>query len=454
MKNIKKAIIIILIIIAILLITIFAIILNNKNNNTNNTNEIENNITNTNETNEISDNEATSDNISDNTNNNTVKNYNMFYTIEKCINQYYNSLNTNNSAYFVYDESENNYVQVVSDEDIAENTISLLDTTYINNNNINNSNLYNYINKLDTSLIYTTLKMNYFKNNNIESYIAYGFLSNSNDNLVSYNYIIVNIDKENSTFSVIPVTNNYNDINEINFPELNYDSIQPNEYNKYNEENLNTEDICRNYFVTYKKLLKINPDYLYNCFSKKYKEKRFKTFDMFNNYINENQEEIQNAKYSKYLLTGSSYICKDQYDNIYSFNATSPMNFTLELDDYTILTDNFKNRYSSSDTKEKINENVGIFIKMINNKDYTSIYNILEENYKNNNFSSEEDFINYIKNNYPEHYTFEVKNVTETDENGKYNVNVNLINIDDTESTSEKNMSITLSNEYEFYISF
>ena len=113
------------------------------------------------------------------------------------------------------------------------------------------------------------------------------------------------------------------------------------------------------------------------------------------------------------------------------------MELTVQLDEYTIITDSFKKAYSSASDTKKLSTNIDKIMKMINNYDYENLYNLLDESYKANNFSNINDFINYIgekfyNSNYyeitsleqdEELNTLEVKVYKDNSANSEYNIN-------------------------------
>ena len=52
------------------------------------------------------------------------------------------------------------------------------------------------------------------------------------------------------------------------------------------------------------------------------------------------------------------------------------MNFTIQLDEYTIVLDSFKEKYNSAKIVTKITTDVDKVMKMINTYDYINLYNI------------------------------------------------------------------------------
>ena len=90
----------------------------------------------------------------------------------------------------------------------------------------------------------------------------------------------------------------------------------------------------------------------------------------------------------------------DNYNNYYTLKETSIMNYTIMLDNYTIKTSDYEEKYQELDDKDKVQANAYIFLQMINTKDYKHAYDILDPNFKQNNFSTLEKFMQYVKDNF------------------------------------------------------
>ena len=89
------------------------------------------------------------------------------------------------------------------------------------------------------------------------------------------------------------------------------------------------------------------------------------------------------------------------------------MEFTMELDTYTIPTEQFKKTYRTANQQKRVMMNIDKWIQMLNNRDYTSAYKVLNETFRNNNFGSEEKFVAYMKEKYPLHYKIEFSSFSE-----------------------------------------
>jgi hypothetical protein len=97
----------------------------------------------------------------------------------------------------------------------------------------------------------------------------------------------------------------------------------------------------------------------------------------------------------------------DQYQKLYIFDETNPMEFTLKLDTYTVPTEKFTTTYKSSNEQDKVMMNIDKWVQMLNNRDYTSAYNVLDETYRNNTFGNEVRFESIMKEILPLHYEIE-----------------------------------------------
>ena len=169
-----------------------------------------------------------------------------FFTVSNCVNQYLDIINTESSIYYGYDEN-NNYGKIVSDNDIKNNIYSLLSESYINNNGIRIDNLYEYIKTNNEKIIFLPLKMNVLTRANAEVYAVYGIEYTLDNTYMGEKYYIVNLDRNNSTFSIEPIEDGtYSDINQIVLENNDDINIELSDYNEYIEEMVNYEILCQN----------------------------------------------------------------------------------------------------------------------------------------------------------------------------------------------------------------
>lgn len=327
-----------------------------------------------------------------------------YYTVRNCINNYLNYLNTQSSAYYIGDEI---------DEKLQKTYIyNILSKDYINKNNINQNNVFKYVDTVNEYMIFVPLKMRVLEKENVNKYVAYGVVQTLDNKYVQDMYIFVNLDLKNETFSIEPI---YEKIDEIdNIQVINNDEIiQNNGYNSYVEQKVTNQYVTNEYFLLCKRLALVKPEYLYDMLDTEYREERFKNLNNFLEYINDNKDEISNINLNQYLVNNYEkyveYVAKDQFENLYIFNEDEEKTIKIKFDTYTIPTDNFKKTYNTATDEKKVQMNIDKFIQMINRHDYRTSYNCIADSFKNNYFKTQEEFQNFIKNNFYKYNKFEFK---------------------------------------------
>lgn len=336
-----------------------------------------------------------------------------FYTVRNCINTYLDLINTNNSKY--YSKEEN--ALIVSENQIKQNILDLLSKEYVEKNNITIKNIDKFIENINESLIYTPLNMKCKQEYEVAKYLVYGFTMSINNEYKSNFYIIVNIDRHNNTFSIEPLNEKYNSINDISVGNIQTE-IEKNNNNVYVNQKVNAEYICNEYLIAYKRMALVNPSITYEYLDKEYREKRFGSLENFKKYLQEEKDSITNLHLNEYLTNYYKdyieYACKDDYGKIYIFNVTSPMNYSIKLDTYTITTDKFKTEYEKGNNQTKVQMNINKFVLMLNNQDFDAAYSVLDEDFKKNNFKTKSEFEEYMKNKTYRYNNLEIKNYEES----------------------------------------
>ena len=129
------------------------------------------------------------------------------------------------------------------------------------------------------------------------------------------------------------------------------------------------------------------------------------------------------------------------------------MKYKVQLDTYTIKTETYIKNYNTLKDLEKASVNVDMFIQMINTKDYHHAYEVLSEGFKNNYFSTEEEFKNYMRENF---YNYNVLNInTSTNEGTVYIFKSTLTNGMNSETENkDKTFNVLLGEGTDFTISF
>ena len=375
----------------------------------------------------------------------TLTDTTRFFTVKNCVQQFLNEINTDSQKAHEFTEQE-----------IRQERYNLLSKEYINNNDITVDNINSNLKTINTKAIFDALQIKYLKGEKIENYIVYGIMTSLNNKYIGNIYVRVNMDRENKTFSIEPITGNYNSIDDISI-QYNDDSIEKKDNNIYIEQSMTYENIAKTYFATYKRLVLARPEIIYNYLQNDYKEKRFENLSNFEKYVNSNKNEISQLIFKKYQVNNNDefleVICMDQYQNLYIFEEISPMNFTLRLDTYTILSDKYKSTYDSQSNQQKVAMNIENWVNMLNQRDYINAYKMLDDTFKNNNWKTEQEFENYIKAKLPLHYSIEY--TTYSNEGSTYAQTIKLSDI--TEKTSETitmKVIMQLKDNYDCVMSF
>lgn len=380
------------------------------------------------------------------------------FNSKNCMQLYLDAININNSKYYGYDEN-GNYVDTTDIYTKKEYIYNTLSSDYIKENNITIDNVFDYVETINNKMMYNLLDIKENKTDpdiNCKSYITYGIMQDSTDpSIIKEIYSIVTLDLDNNTFAIKPLKDD--DINEIKQQTVT-EKIKKNENNSFNYVSITPEDIAIDYLNTYKYLVIGYPEYVYeNLLNKEYKEKKFKTFDSFKNYINLNIDSIKKMRligYSKNDFDNyTEYICLNQFGNYFIFNETNATKYDILLDTYTIYNKTFLDKYNNSNEQQKVAYNAQIFIEAINNSDYKYVYDHLDQEFKVNNYPTIEDFENYIKTNLYNNMKLEFKNYINE---GKTNIyNVAVLDLENTENKPiELQIIMQLKNEYDYVMSF
>lgn len=375
-----------------------------------------------------------------------------YIDIKACLQIYVDRLNKNN---FIYYEMNEDGEYAKSSNIVQEEMIyNLLSENYIKNNNITINNIYNYINIISEKKTVIPIKIDKVtdESSNVQTYMVKSIvISTNNKENYYYMYILINIDSNNTTFSIEPVKEENN--TKI---ENNIITIENKDLNTYNSVSLSNEDIIKDYINNYKMFLLSDVELAYNYLNEEYKQKRFKTLDDFKKHIENNKEKIESTRVYKYTVNyledGTEYICQDQYGRYYIFTEKKPLDYSVMLDTYTVDITKVSEKYNSANNLEKGGYNIEKCIEAINNKDYTYVYNKLYDEFKNNNYKTEESFKKVIKNKL---FDTNVMKIVSTENEG--NVYIYNLNIQDgTNSENQTNMKIImqLKEGTDFAISF
>ena len=295
-----------------------------------------------------------------------VENTTVFFTVENCI---------------------NDYVSYIQEQD-NKAIYNLLDENYVKNNKININNVKDYIENFNSNEMFIATKMYEQRKENINTYIVEGLKDDSeyNTNL----YYIVEFDINKSTYNITPLfDNNYKNLDDINVETEAY-TIKENENNVFKYYRISNEAVAEKYLNYYTKLARQNPEKAFSLIDENYRKERFKDFETYKNYSNRMSNKYDNLNIVgdsyEVLSDSTKYILKDSENEVYTIVAKEIMNFSIQLDDYTIETDEFKKLYLSATNEAKAVTNAEKFMKMVNAKDYETAYQLLDDTYRANVF--------------------------------------------------------------------
>ena len=330
-----------------------------------------------------------------------------------------------------YDVSLLNKIELVNNRNKYFAISNIIDT-YTNNNFI--------INKM-----YITKKAT-----NIDVFWVEGIKKDTN----TLSNLIISTDSLNKVFAVIneeQIEQNAYSLNNLNSIDTN--KITYNSDNKFEYKNINDEEYVKYLLKDYLIKTLYNTQLGYNSLKEEYREKKFGSFEKYNEIININRDKLalydtknikQAGEFSSYeewllyfgriqLLEVEKYSVKsnnnyteytivDTYGNYYIFVEETVMNYKLMLDTYTIDTLEFLEKYEEVSKEEKGEMNIDKIFEAINNKDYNYVYNKLDANYKNSYFTTLESFSTFMSNNLFEKNEVEFDEYEESENSCKYSL--------------------------------
>lgn len=442
MEKLKKMIIIFFIILVIIIISLIVIIVNHNNN--------QEDIL----TDEVPEHEYVEDYIS--TEMEEVTDPVEYMTAIRYINEYLSIINQSNSTYYGYNE-KGEYSFIADKKEIGQEVYNLLSNQYIEKNNVTVDNVWNHIPEINETIFFIPIEIGKYKNIDVTKYIVHGVLEKlENYNYLSDIYLIINFDNFNGTYSIEPVNEEYKTIQEVRIENIE-ETISQNVSNTYSYVKATEEDMAKEYFNNYKKLVLGNPVIIYNRLNKEYKEKRFPSLDEFKEYINQNKEQIKKNNIQKYHISikdeGKQYICVDQNNNYYIFEENSIMDYNIILDIYTLDLPEAIQKYNNSTEEEKVLINIQKVFYAINSGDYTYVYNKLDETFKDNYFKTEESLENYLKENLYQYNKISYGKNSKNKDVYVYEISIKDVE-DESKPTIQKKIVMQLKEGTDFVMSF
>ena len=381
---------------------------------------------------------------------------NDFYAVERSVQKYYQylTMNTINSNNITAGPEENN----VGTQSII---YDMLDKQYIQYKNLTEDNLFDIIEPISTSEIIIDNMYVSQIDENMSVYIVLGKeINQSNKEEKSFN-MLVKMDMANRTFSLILDDMAEEIIKSSKVGEtLDIEvesSIEKKDYNTFTYEDISDEEYITDMFNDFKTYMMYYQEEAYEQLDEEYREKKFGTYEEFQQFINNNIRDIVIMKADKFKVEDYDeyvqYIVSDQNENFYIFNENGTMDYTVILDTYTVDIPEFTEEYNNAQDSEKVLLNLQKVFNAINDGDYKYVYNKLDNTFKQTNFPTEEDFENYIKNNFYEENSIGYSNYKTSGDLHIYEIEIkdsnNASNVEKT-----KNFIMQLKDGTDFVMSF
>ncbi|MGN1270923.1 MAG: hypothetical protein ACI4UX_02950 [Clostridia bacterium] len=326
-----------------------------------------------------------------------------FKNINYCVNDFFTALKLNES----------------------DKAFTLLDENYRSKNKINKSNVLEEVNVLNGKFDYFFAKKVNYKEISLAQqyqYYVYGEIYYDDYKQNSGIYVILNVDFVNNSYSIqfddknIKITeqeydniisklksNNTNEY--IDATNLKFSEISANDYNSFPNSSTDKPDMLEEYLKNYSIMAVYDPEYAYNeMLDEEYRDAKFKNVEDYNHYTQNNKNSILNTAIKEYSVSEkedyTEYFIIDTNNNYYTFKVKEVMNYTVIADFYTIELNQIAEKYDAGTEQEKVAINIQKVIAAIKDKDYKYVYNKLNENFKNNNYRTLEEFEQKMQNVY------------------------------------------------------
>lgn len=267
-----------------------------------------------------------------------VKDSNVFFSVMNSLSEYIQILSYNRD-----NAIETDRYRIESMEQQREAILSLLDTTYVNENDLSQDNLQVEFIDYSYNIVPISMKVRY--DQNMIVYITNIYIEDIRNSRLEEKYYIIKIDNENKTFCIEPVADKINSIDDIVVKE-SITSIEKNQYNQYTIETVSIKDLVKIYMNQFKTMMMKYPDIVYNQYlDEEYKNTHFPSENDFLEYVEQNRNEIEQWEVTKYSIEGEQdetiYILVDQYENIYRFCEKGTMDYKVTMDVEVTSTENF-----------------------------------------------------------------------------------------------------------------
>lgn len=174
----------------------------------------------------------------------------------------------------------------------------------------------------------------YISENNTMSF-AYVYLSAYDKEEIQKIYIKFIIDYKNGTYALEFISENTYENTIVNNIKSKEYRINKNQYNSFKLSSITDISMCSLYFSDFKYNISTNLVKSYNKFDSKTKNMYFSTFELYQVFIKNNINMIEQSYISKYQAYNDNnmtiYVCVDNNDITYEFYEYSIMNYTMAI---------------------------------------------------------------------------------------------------------------------------
>lgn len=272
-------------------------------------------------------------------------------------------------------------------------------------------------------------------------------------------YLILRVDLENITYSIEEINQaryqNIRNGREVIEPK----AIQSNQYNKFSGyTNVTDEEICTLLMDDYEMDILLNASRAYQKLDPNYQANRFTSETEYRTYLANRKNDAGMLKLDQYQTTTTEeytqYICLDRAGNYYIFRVTSPTDYTLILDTYTIDLPEVVSQYQQADTAGKVQLNLIKLFTAINEGNYRYAYQKLNQTFRTENFPTLTDFENYVKETFYTKNEIGVSNFANYDYIYRYEVTIRNEEQPSAAYVVKKTFSMSLGEGTNFEYSF
>ena len=345
---------------------------------------------------------------------NSVKDTRSYFIVKNIIDRYINNIKDLNGDNYINEEnlriSKDEVIK--SKQDTAKKFFkSTLDENYKSEFNVSDdvivSEAKKYMQQGDYSNSDVIYNLNfdeideYQYENNIILYIVSAKIKEKDLKL------LIKFDSENNVFSIFlsDYIEKYNYSRKMNKSDIKIDKnlLDANLYNKIIIGTITDEDMSKEYFNIQKNNLLYDIEKIYNKLDTEYKEKKYSDYLDFEKYFLDLRNQLRESTLAKYSVANinnkSIYTLIDNDNRYYIIeNENGLINYNVKLDNYTVDTQYFKEKYENSKAQEKVALNINKVITALNDKDYKYIYNKLADSFKDNYFNNEDELKEYLSN--------------------------------------------------------